>query len=72
MILSGLAQCAELSRQMIDSAENQQAKGAKLVLQHNVGLDGAVVMPSYRLEFPQHGARYICIMILLAKPLAVD
>lgn len=67
MILSGSAQCAELSGQMRDLAENQQAKDAKLALQHNVGLDGPVVVPPYRLEFPQQGARYICIMSLLAN-----
>lgn len=68
MTLSGSAQCAELSGQMRDLAESdQQAKDAKLALQHNVGLDGPVVVPPYRLEFPQQGARYICIMSLLAN-----
>lgn len=67
MILSGSAQCAELSGQMRDLAESEQAKDAKLALQHNVGLDGPVVVPPYRLEFPQQGARYICIMSLLAN-----
>lgn len=49
----GLAQCAELCWQLRGEAGKRQVPGAKLALQHNLGLGGAVVMGIYRLGFPE-------------------
>lgn len=48
----GLAQCAELSWQLRGMAGRRQVNGAKVALQHNLGLGGAVVISIYRLGFP--------------------
>lgn len=56
MFLTGLAQCAELCWQLRGMAGKRQVKGAKVGLQHNLGLGGAVVISIYRLGFPN--ARY--------------
>ena len=45
---TGLAQCAELSWQIRGLAEKRQVSGAKLALQHNLGLGGAAVVTLYR------------------------
>lgn len=45
---TGLAQCAELTWQMRGKAEKRQVEGAKLGLQHNLGLGGAAVVTLYR------------------------
>ncbi|TCO65785.1 lipid-transfer protein [Actinocrispum wychmicini] len=45
---TGLAQCAELTWQLRGSADNRQVDGAKVALQHNIGLGGAVVVTAYR------------------------
>jgi sterol carrier protein 2 len=50
---TGLAQCAELCWQLRGLAGKRQVKDAKVALQHNVGLGGAVVITIYRLGFPQ-------------------
>lgn len=50
----GLAQCAELCWQLRGEAANRQVQGAKVALQHNIGLGGAVVVTLYRMGFPQH------------------
>jgi len=50
---TGLAQCSELCWQLRGEAEKRQVAGAKLALQHNVGLGGAVVVGLYRLGFPE-------------------
>lgn len=50
---SGLAQCAELCWQLRGQADRRQVPGAKVALQHNIGLGGAVVVALYRLGFPQ-------------------
>lgn len=47
-----MAQCAELTWQMRGQAGKRQVNGAKLGLQHNIGLGGAVVVGLYRLGFP--------------------
>ncbi|CAH1100107.1 unnamed protein product [Psylliodes chrysocephalus] len=52
---TGLAQCAELCWQLRGEAGPRQVKGAKLALQHNIGLGGAVVVGLYQLGFPQNG-----------------
>lgn len=51
--LSGLAQCAELCWQLRGQADRRQVSGAKVALQHNIGLGGAVVVTLYRMGFPQ-------------------
>jgi sterol carrier protein 2 len=45
---TGLAQCAELSWQLRGQAERRQVEGAKIALQHNLGLGGAAVVTAYR------------------------
>jgi acetyl-CoA acetyltransferase len=45
---TGLAQCAELSWQMRGDADARQVEGAKVALQHNLGLGGAAVVAMYR------------------------
>jgi acetyl-CoA acetyltransferase len=45
---TGLAQCSELTWQLRGQAEKRQVKGAKLALQHNIGLGGACVVSVYR------------------------
>jgi acetyl-CoA acetyltransferase len=44
---TGLAQCYELTRQLRCSAEATQVEGARLGLQHNLGLGGACVVTLY-------------------------
>ena len=44
---TGLAQCYELTHQLRGSAEARQAPGARLALQHNLGLGGACVVTLY-------------------------
>lgn len=51
---TGLAQCAELTWQLRNEAGPRQVQGAKLALQHNIGLGGAVVVALYQLGFPQN------------------
>lgn len=45
---SGIAQCAELVWQLRGWANNRLVPGAKVALQHNLGLGGAVVVTVYR------------------------
>jgi acetyl-CoA acetyltransferase len=45
---TGLAQCAELSWQLRGEADARQVDGAKIALQHNLGLGGACVVTMYR------------------------
>lgn len=52
----GLAQCAELCWQLRGMASKRQVDGARVGLQHNIGLGGAVVVAMYRLGFPQKAA----------------
>ncbi|XP_069794582.1 sterol carrier protein 2 isoform X1 [Narcine bancroftii] len=49
---TGLAQCAELCWQLRGEANKRQVPGAKVALQHNIGLGGAVVVTIYRMGFP--------------------
>jgi sterol carrier protein 2 len=44
---TGLAQCYELTHQLRGSAEARQVEGARLALQHNLGLGGACVVTLY-------------------------
>ena len=45
---TGLAQCSELSWQLRGQAEARQVEGARVALQHNLGLGGAAVVSMYR------------------------
>jgi acetyl-CoA acetyltransferase len=45
---TGLAQCAELTWQLRGQAEQRQVEGARLALQHNLGLGGACVVTLYQ------------------------
>ena len=47
---TGLAQCAELTWQLRGQADKRQVEGAKVALQHNLGLGGACVMTMYARE----------------------
>lgn len=47
---TGLAQCAELNWQLRGQADKRQVAGAKVALQHNLGLGGAAVVTMYRRE----------------------
>lgn len=53
---TGLAQCAELCWQLRGQAGKRQVPGAKLALQHNIGLGGAVVVTLYKMGFPDAAA----------------
>lgn len=48
----GLAQCSELCWQLRGEAGARQVPNARLALQHNIGLGGAVVVTLYRRGFP--------------------
>lgn len=50
---TGVAQCAELCWQLRGDAGARQVAGAKIALQQNIGLGGAVVVGIYKLGFPQ-------------------
>ncbi|KAM6948944.1 sterol carrier protein 2 [Aplochiton taeniatus] len=56
---TGLAQCAELCWQLRGKAERRQVPGAKVALQHNIGLGGAVVVTIYRMGFPHDGSSQV-------------
>jgi acetyl-CoA acetyltransferase len=45
---TGLAQCTELVWQLRGTAGDRQVEGAKIALQHNLGLGGACVVTAYR------------------------
>ncbi|MCM2345037.1 lipid-transfer protein [Acidovorax soli] len=45
---TGLAQCAELTWQLRGQAGERQVEGARLALQHNLGLGGACVVTLYQ------------------------
>ena len=47
---TGLAQCAELVWQLNGMAEKRQVEGARVGLQHNVGLGGACVVTMYKRD----------------------
>ncbi len=45
---TGLAQCYELTQQLRGTAQERQVDGARLALQHNLGLGGACVVTLYQ------------------------
>jgi acetyl-CoA acetyltransferase len=45
---TGLAQCSELTWQLRGQADKRQVDGAKVGLQHNIGLGGAAVVSVYK------------------------
>ncbi len=47
---TGLAQCTELVWQLRGAAEKRQVEGARVALQHNLGLGGACVVTMYRRD----------------------
>lgn len=47
---TGLAQCTELVWHLRGQADKRQVEGAKIALQHNLGLGGACVMTMYRRD----------------------
>ena len=47
---TGLAQCTELVWHLRGTAEQRQVEGAKVALQHNLGLGGAAVVTMYRRD----------------------
>ena len=47
---TGLAQCYELTQQLRGRAEQRQVEGARLALQHNLGLGGACVVTLYQAQ----------------------
>ncbi|KAJ8936908.1 hypothetical protein NQ318_010935 [Aromia moschata] len=56
---TGLAQCAELCWQLRGEAGPRQVPGAKVALQHNIGLGGAVIVALYQLGFPEYRNRSV-------------
>jgi acetyl-CoA acetyltransferase len=44
---TGLAQCFELTQQLRGNAQRRQVEGARLALQHNLGMGGACVVTLY-------------------------
>ncbi len=49
---TGLAQCSELVWQLRSKAGHRQVDGARLALQHNIGLGGAAVVTLYEAMGP--------------------
>ncbi|MDT4806620.1 putative acetyl-CoA acetyltransferase [compost metagenome] len=47
---TGLAQCTELVLQLRGQAEQRQVEGARIALQHNIGIGGACVVTMYRKD----------------------
>ncbi|MEZ4389986.1 MAG: lipid-transfer protein [Polyangiales bacterium] len=47
---TGLAQCTELVWQLRGQADRRQVEGARVALQHNLGLGGACVVTMYRRD----------------------
>uniref|UniRef100_A0A8C3VUE3 Sterol carrier protein 2 n=1 Tax=Catagonus wagneri TaxID=51154 RepID=A0A8C3VUE3_9CETA len=55
---TGLGQCAELCWQLRGEAGKRQVPGAKVALQHNLGLGGAVVITLYKMGFPEAASSF--------------
>lgn len=63
---TGLAQCAELCWQLRGLAGRRQVPGAKLALQHNIGLGGAVVIALYKMGFPVYSSSPVSVNMTAA------
>jgi len=63
---TGLAQCAELCWQLRGQADRRQVPGAKVALQHNIGLGGAVVVALYKMGFPQDARPHVAAVATAA------
>lgn len=59
LYLLGLAQCSELCWQLRGEADKRQVSGAKLALQHNLGLGGAAVVTLYKMGFRGNDRRFV-------------
>lgn len=47
----GIAQCSELYWQLLGKADKRQVPDAKIALQQNIGLGGAVIVALYKRGF---------------------
>lgn len=56
---TGLAQCTELCWQLRGEAGKRQVDNAKVALQHNLGIGGAVVLTMYKLGFPAQREQWL-------------
>ena len=45
---TGLAQCYELVNQLRGNADKRQVEGARIALQHNIGVPGGAVVTIYQ------------------------
>ncbi|XP_056148970.1 sterol carrier protein 2 [Lampris incognitus] len=63
---TGLAQCSELCWQLRGQADRRQVPGAKVALQHNIGLGGAVVVTLFRMGFPQETRSHVAAVLTSA------
>ncbi|KAK3755293.1 hypothetical protein QZH41_014603, partial [Actinostola sp. cb2023] len=65
---TGLAQCTELCLQLRGECGKRQVAGARVGLQHNLGLGGAVIIALYRLGFPQQRFRPVTAYTSASSP----
>ncbi|XP_065069207.1 sterol carrier protein 2-like isoform X1 [Rhopilema esculentum] len=65
---TGLAQCTELYNQLLGRCGDRQVPGAKVGLQHNLGLGGAVVVGLYKRGFVEPSFK--SKLVLTSNPLA--
>merc|ERR1711971_395368 len=65
---TGLAQCAELNWQLRGEAGPRQVQNAKVALQHNLGLGGAVVVTMYKRPEEWLGITPKCVQSLAMNP----
>jgi len=56
---TGLAQCSELCWQLRGEAGARQVAGAKIGMQHNLGLGSAIICTLYKLGFPEAHAKFV-------------
>jgi acetyl-CoA acyltransferase len=47
---TGIGQCFELTNQLLGNCDKRQVEGARIALQHNVGLGGACVVAMYKRD----------------------
>jgi len=64
---TGLAQCTEIYNQLLGKCGKRQVVGAKIGLQHNLGLGGAVVVALYKRGFPTNGLRSQLVLTSASK-----